>query len=136
MPLKKHKVPRHLEQPDHILFGLTARQTLLLACGSACAGMLWMDNAGGLPATVLTLVLMLAVLLGACAVAFLSPAGRGLETWAIVCLTYLCMPRLYLWRSLGEIEPEERAMARHAVPAVPMSCEEDYETREGDLLCL
>jgi hypothetical protein len=125
MPLKKHKVPGHLEQPDHILFGLTARQTLILACGIACAGMAWMNNVGSMPGTLLTLILMLVAILGACAVAFLSPAGRGLEVWAVVCLTYMCISKLYLWRPLAETEEENRDALQPSACAEATSVEED-----------
>jgi len=125
MSLKKHKVPGHLEQPDHILFGLTARQTLLLACGVACAGMAWMNNTGSVAGTVLTLILMLGAMLGACAVAFLAPAGRGLEVWVFVCLTYVCLAKVYVWRLLDEIEDEDRGMLQAAAFAAAASIEED-----------
>jgi hypothetical protein len=125
MPLKKHKVPGHLEQPDHILFGLTARQTLLLACGITCAGMAWVNNAGGVAGTVLAFILALTAILAACAVAFLAPARRGLEVWAVVGLTYVFIPRLYLWRPLCEIEAVERDVPRPVSAAGPLSLEEE-----------
>jgi hypothetical protein len=118
--MERHKVPVHLETPDILFLGLTARQTLILASGGTLAYMTVAD-AGADPvlwgfALVLAVVVVLATLL----VAFVRPKKRGLEVWAMVVLSYLMLPKCYVWRPL----PPERE-ASHRVHRRAKAREED-----------
>jgi PrgI family protein len=99
-----HKVPTHMSLPDKVVFGLTARQLLLLLIGCSLGYNLWLHlgvlEALALPGQVLRIVLALVPVGLAAALALISIADRPLEVWLLVLLRYWQRPRIYLWRSL------------------------------------
>jgi hypothetical protein len=103
----KHRVPIHLDQPDRILWGLTARQVLVIAAGIGGAYLLWSSlstlTAGIGGALAVGLVSVCIILIGIVA-AFVSPGGRSMEEWAIVALAFILAPKVYLWNSLPAID--------------------------------
>ncbi len=101
----KHKIPIHLEVADHIVFGLSARQLLVMGAGLATGYLIWTDL-GFLNTTQWGLLInglcsLIPALLGIIC-AFIRPAARGLEEWALVWFVYLCLPRRYQWSLLPE----------------------------------
>src|SRR5947207_15110432 len=96
----KHKIPLHLEVQDHIMFGLTARQLLLIGGGLAVGYLLWTDitslNASQWGLVLAFLLFLPPAMLG-CAAAFIRPSARGLEQWFLVWTVYLALPKRYLW---------------------------------------
>ncbi|WP_376797473.1 PrgI family protein [Thermogemmatispora sp.] len=100
MKLYRQRVPIHLEVKDHVIFGLTARQCLLIGSGLAAGYLTFLNTAGwGLFLNVLLSVLPAG--LGALA-AFFQPLSRGLEEWAIIWLVFASQPRRYLVCALPE----------------------------------
>ncbi len=121
-----HKVPTHMSLPDKVVFGLTARQLLLLLIGCSLGYNLWLRlgalEALALPGQVLRIALALIPAAIAAAVALISVADRPLEVWLLVLLRYWQRPRIYLWRSLRmsmqQQSTRERAPAPQHVEAV------------------
>ena len=98
-----HKVPTHMNLPDKVVFGLTARQLLLLLIGCSLGYNLWLHlgvlEALTLPGQVLRIVLALVPAVCAAALALISIADRPLEVWFLVLVRYWQRPRIYVWRS-------------------------------------
>lgn len=97
-----HKIPNLLATPDLFLFGLTARQGLMLLVGVGTDYLLFLrvfaifpDPAPGLLAGLCIALLFLGATL---ALTFLQPGERGLEEWGMVLLLYAARPRVYGWR--------------------------------------
>ena len=99
-----HKVPTHISLPDKVVFGLTARQLLLLLIGCSLGYNLWLHLgvfvAFALPGQVLRIGLALVPAGIAVALAFITVADRPLEVWLLVLVRYWQRPQVYLWRSL------------------------------------
>ena len=99
-----HKVPTHMSLPDKVVFGLTARQLLLLLIGCSLGYNLWLHlgalAAFALPGEVLRIAITLIPAGVAAALALISIADRPLEVWLLVLVRYWQRPRVYLWRSL------------------------------------
>ena len=98
------KVPTHMSLPDKVVFGLTARQLLLLLIGCSLGYNLWL-HLGALEALeligqVLRIGLALVPAGVAAALALISVADRPLEVWLLVLVRYWQRPRVYLWRTL------------------------------------
>ena len=104
--------------PDKVVFGLTARQLLILLIGCSAGYDLWLQlhalnpyTAVGLLVRILIAVVPVAVAL---VLAVISVAGRPLEVWFLVLFRYWQRPRLYVWRSVRTRHLEEH-LAMHAV---------------------
>ncbi|GCE20911.1 PrgI family protein [Dictyobacter kobayashii] len=101
----KHKIPIHLEVADHIILGLTVRQLLLIGSGIALGYTLWNSlaflNSSDIGMICNMLCSLVPVAIGMAA-AFLQPAARGLEQWAMVWLLYILTPKIYLWNPLPD----------------------------------
>src|SRR5579884_1137051 len=101
---RRHTTPTHLETPDKILFGLTARQLFLLLLGISLSYSLWLHLEWVIPVSwlvpgmLLHLVCALPPVLLSLLVAFLTVAERPLELWAIVGLRYLVQPKTAVWQ--------------------------------------
>ena len=99
-----HKVPTHMNLPDKVVFGLTARQLLLLLIGCSLGYNLWLHlgalEALALPGQVLRVALALVPAGLAAALALISVADRPLEVWFLVLVRYWQLPRVYVWRSI------------------------------------
>jgi hypothetical protein len=106
---RRYILPTHLTHADTVLslggVGLSARQLLvLLIGGSSCydawlRGRLldhWLVPLGLVLHWCVVLLLVTLTLL----VALVQPAGRALESWLLIVLTYWCAPRRFLWRAL------------------------------------
>src|SRR5579875_193278 len=106
---RRYTLPTHLGITDTVLTvgerGLSARQLLIVLVGGSSSYDLWLHlrsldtwlQPGGLIVHWLP-VLLLATL--SLVLAFGQIAGQSLDRWALVLLSYLCAPRLYLWRTL------------------------------------
>jgi len=98
--------------PDKVVFGLTARQLLLLLIGCSLAYNLWL-HLGALAAFALIgQVLRIAITLipagVAAALVLISIADRPLEVWLLVLVRYWQRPKVYLWRSLRMSEQSHK----------------------------
>ena len=106
--------------PDRVVFGLTARQLLLLLIGGSLGHNCWLHlgalEAVGLPGQIVRVALSLlpAVLLAA--LAMISIADRPLELWLLILVRYWQRPKMYVWSSLGE-ERQRRQTHHLAVHA-------------------
>src|SRR6516162_11687349 len=80
-----YKVPTHMNLPDKVVFGLTARQLLLLLIGCSLGYNLWLHlgvlEALALPGQAIRLALALVPSALAAALALISVAARPLEVW-------------------------------------------------------
>ena len=119
-----HKVPTHMNLPDKVVFGLTARQLLLLLVGCSLGYNFWLRlsalEALALPVQVLRIVLALVPAGLAAVLALISVADRPLEIWLLVLVRYWQRPKIYLWRSLRMNEQQQR---KHKPDAAPHSTE-------------
>jgi len=123
MSRKTHIVPTHLRTPETLLsiagFSLSIRQFLLLLLGAALSYDLWLQLgkrgvlAGGVGLIVRFLLAVLPVLLAG-TLAFLRLAGRTLDRWAFLALSYLARPRRFVWRSIRYQEPAAFGMLNRA----------------------
>jgi len=99
-----HTVPTHMSLPDKVVFGLTARQLLLLLIGCSLGYNLWLHLSAltvfVLPGQVLRFGIALIPTALAAALALISVADRPLEVWLLVLVRYWQRPQVYLWRSL------------------------------------
>ena len=115
-----YKVPTHMNLPDKVVFGLTARQLLLLLIGCSLGYNLWLHlevlEALALPGQVLRIVLALVPAGLAATLALISVADRPLEVWMLVLLSYWQRPRIYLWRSLRMSTQQQRTHERDHAP--------------------
>jgi len=106
--------------PDKVVFGLTARQLLLLLIGCSLGYNLWLRlgalEALALPGQVLRIALALIPAAITAAVAMISVADRPLEVWLLVLLRYWQRPRIYLWRSLRMSMQQQRTRERAPAP--------------------
>ena len=114
-----HKVPTHMSLPDKVVFGLTARQLLLLLVGCSLGYNLWLHLSAlvslALPGQVLRIVLALVPVGLAAALALISVADRPLEIWLLVLACYWQRPRIYLWHSLRQREQEHSTHKREHI---------------------
>jgi PrgI family protein len=108
-----HKVPTHMSMPDKVVFGLTARQLLILLIGCSASYDLWLQLHALNPYTAVGLIVRvgMAVLpaVAATALALISVAGRSLEVWSLVLFRYWQQPQTYVWRSVRTWQPGGRA---------------------------
>lgn len=115
-----HKVPTHMSLPDKVVFGLTARQLLLLLIGCSLGYNFWLHlsalEALALPGQVLRIALTLIPAGVAAALALISVADRPLEVWLLVLLRYWQRPRVYLWLSLRMNEQQQHKHERDLTP--------------------
>jgi hypothetical protein len=106
-----HKVPTHMSLPDKVVFGLTARQLLLLLIGCSIGYNLWLHLSALTAIALVGQVLRIAITLVpagvAAALALISVADRPLEVWLLVLVRYWQRPRVYLWCSLRMSEQQK-----------------------------
>ena len=116
-----YKVPTHMNLPDKVVFGLTARQLLLLLVGCSLGYNLWLHlgalDALALPGQVLRMVLALVPAVCAATLALISVADRPLEVWFLVLVRYWQQPRIYMWRSLRMSEHQQQGSERKHAPS-------------------
>ena len=111
-----YKVPTHMNLPDKVVFGLTARQLLLLLIGCSLGYNLWLHlgvlEALALPGQAIRIALALVPAALAATLAMISVADRPLEVWLLVLVRYWQRPRIYLWRSLRISDLQQRTRER------------------------
>jgi PrgI family protein len=116
-----HKVPTHMSLPDRVVFGLTARQLLLLLIGCSLGYNLWLHlgvlEALALPGPLLRIALALVPAVCAATLALISVSDRPLEVWFLVLVRYWQRPRIYVWRSLRMSEQQQRRSERKHAPS-------------------
>ncbi len=116
-----HKVPTHMNLPDKVVFGLTARQLLLLLVGCSLGYNLWLHlgvlDTLALPGQVLRIALALVPAVCAATLALISVADRPLEVWFLVLVRYWQRPRIYVWRSLRMSEQQQQGSERKPAPS-------------------
>ena len=121
-----HKVPTHMSLPDKVVFGLTARQLLLLLIGCSLGYNLWLHLSALEVFALLGQVLRIAITLipagVAAALALISIAGRPLEIWLLVLVRYWQRPHVYLWRSL-RVQREQQQHYKVKSDRTPMDSE-------------
>ena len=114
-----HKVPTHMSLPDKVVFGLTARQLLLLLIGCSLGYNLWLHLSMLVAFALLGQVLRSGIALVptgiVVALAFIAVADRPLEVWLLVLVRYWQRPQVYLWRSLRGGEQQQQG-ARNRAP--------------------
>ncbi len=114
-----HTVPTHMSLPDKVVFGLTARQLLLLLIGCSLGYNLWLHLSMLVAFALLGQVLRSGIALVpagiAVALAFIAVADRPLEVWLLVLVRYWQRPQVYLWRSLRVCEQQQQG-ARDRAP--------------------
>ena len=110
-----HKVPTHMSFPDKVVFGLTARQLLILLIGCSASYDLWLQLHALNPYTAVGLIVRVGIALlpiaSATALALISVAGRPLEAWSLVLFRYWQRPQTYVWRSVRTQQQGERVDA-------------------------
>ena len=113
-----HTVPTHMSLPDKVVFGLTARQLLLLLIGCSLGYNLWLHlgvlTAFALPGQVLRIGIALVPAGVAVALALIAVADRPLEVWLLVLVRYWQRPQVYLWRSLRVCEQQQQGACDRA----------------------
>jgi hypothetical protein len=104
---RTHVVPTHVHTPETAFsigsVSISVRQFLVLLIGSAISYDLWLHLVvlTGLPGGQIARLLIALVPVGlALAIAFLTIAGRPLETWLLVLLRFWARPRRLVWRSV------------------------------------
>ncbi|HVA86960.1 MAG TPA: PrgI family protein [Candidatus Saccharimonadales bacterium] len=111
MSLKRHEIPTHLNVEDRAFYGLSVRQVMYLTVGCALSYGLW-NQWPDLPVAA-RLALAATCFLLAVALAFIRPAGRGFEEWAIVALRYVAVPKIASWRPVEPDPLSWRPLAVH-----------------------
>lgn len=98
----RRKIPVHLQTPDTLLLGMTARQLLIVSLGVTLCYIAITGSWGIplllVPAVVLSAIILIVTLL----MAFVAPKKRYLDAWTMVVLTFLLSPKCYVWRPLPQ----------------------------------
>lgn len=100
-----HEIPTHLQVEDKLVFGLTARQILVLALAACLAYLGFQQTYLDLPGfggrevlLPLRITLGIVPLVGGVIITFVRVLGRPLEQWAMVWWRYQTIPHRYLWQ--------------------------------------
>jgi len=129
-----HKVPTHMSMPDKVVFGLTARQLLILLIGCSASYDLWLQLHALNPYTALGLIARLGITVlpavAATALALISVAGRTLEAWSLVLFRYWQQPQTYVWRSVRTRQQGARARTGSATTTSVDGAEHEELERE------
>jgi len=115
---QSYTVPTHMNEPDKLLFGLTARQLLLLITGASLAYATWLQvltwaiawGVGFLWSRGLAFLAVLPLVLVTLAFTFLQIADRSLELWVVVWMRTRFAPVTYVWRSAKWDAAEQRRL--------------------------
>ncbi|GHO93653.1 hypothetical protein KSF_037010 [Reticulibacter mediterranei] len=103
--MKKEEFPTFLNEQPTVIFGRTGRELLIIVCGIVGAYSVWAnmkDAVGGVGGQVLSGFLAAVIVIIALVIALTNIASRPLEEWIVVWLTYVVMPRVYMYQ-----QPEE-----------------------------
>jgi hypothetical protein len=113
-----YTVPTHINEPDKLLFGLTARQLLVLITGASVTYAIWLQvltwamawGRGLLWSRGLALLVVLPLILVTLAFTFLQIADRSLELWVLVWIRAHLSPGTAVWRSAKWDAAEQRRL--------------------------
>ncbi len=132
MPQPYHTNPTQFNTPEKIIWGLTARQLLILALGCSLGYKLWANLVFlltfGVGGFALRLLLAAIPVLIALALAMVQLGGRYLEMWAILLLRYWGRSRHAVWWS---VQVKDRYALNPAEPQVAGS-EASAGEQEGE----
>lgn len=117
MNMIKHTIPTLLETQDKILFGLTAKQVLVIFAGFGATGIIWgnleVDGNGLLFWFLLAFSLLPAVV--ALAIAFIRIASESLDEWFMIAYLFALLPKDYVWSFFSD-EQEDFPMINNVIP--------------------
>ena len=103
--MKKEEFPTFLNEQPTVIFGRTARELLIIACGCVAGYTVWphatalLPGAGGV---VLGIACAGIPALLSLVVALISIGNRSMEEWLFCWLTYVLIPKIYLYKPLEE----------------------------------
>jgi PrgI family protein len=112
------KIPADVEQPDKIMYGLTARQVAILAATGLLASWGYMAMADWLPLTVIAAIL-LPVIGGGAVLALARHDGMGLDRFLLAALVHLRSPKARVEAPEGVQPPPAWCRVRGRLP-VPL----------------
>src|SRR6266699_1740276 len=119
MPQHSHTNPTQLNTPEKIIWGLTARQLLILALGCSLGYKLWANLVFlltyGVAGFALRLLLTALPVLVALALAMVQLGGRYLDIWAIQLMSYSGRSKHAVWWS---VQIKDRYALNHTEPQV------------------
>ncbi|SEG26705.1 PrgI family protein [Thermomonospora echinospora] len=110
------KIPADIEQPDKIMYGLTARQVAILSATGLLASWGYMAMADRLPFTVIAAVL-LPVIGGGAVLALARHDGMGLDRFALAALVHLHSSKARVEAPEGVHAPPAWCRVRGRLPA-------------------
>ncbi len=131
--MQPHEIPTHLEVADKLVFGLTARQAIIIGIG-LCLGYVCVQQTQlTLPALgnwnlplILRIGCGLLPALGGVVIAWVRPLDRPLEIWVLVWLRYQTLPKIWLWR-----QPRPRTDLAHEQEILNLLRTESSSNVEG-----
>ena len=103
--MQKEEFPTFLNEQPTVIFGRTGRELLIIVCGIVAAYSVWanmQDAVHGIGGQILSGFLAAVIVIIALIVALTNIASRPLEEWIVVWLTYVVMPRVYMYQPLEE----------------------------------
>lgn len=131
--MKKEEFPTFLNEQPTVVFGRTTRELLVIAIGLSCGYLLWQDITGptalgtiGLNVLRITCGLIPVAL--AAVMAFVRVSTRPLEEWVVIGLSYLVLPKVYLYIPSGDEEwagGEATEEAAELLNAMPLTEDDD-----------
>lgn len=110
--MKKEEFPTFLNEQPTIIFGRTGRELLIVVIGIVVAYTTWgniksdIPGAGGMA---LGIFLAVVIVILSLVVSLTNIAARPLEEWLIVWLSYVVMPRVYMYQQPEEELDEDQA---------------------------
>ena len=118
--MQAHQVPTHMNVPDKLIFGLTAKQLLITLIGGSAGYDIWIHMhvllTYGLLGLLARLALSLIPAAMALSFALVNVAGSSLEMWTLALLRYMRQPKTYVWHSMRfHTAPAENEMAPQAL---------------------
>lgn len=108
--MQKEEFPTFLNEQPTVIFGRTSRELLIIVIGIVVGYVTWANVKDQLPGSGgMALGITLAFLIGilGLVIALTKIASRPLEEWFVVWLSYVVMPRVYLYQPPEEEEIDE-----------------------------
>ncbi len=103
--MKKEEFPTFLNEQPTVIFGRTGRELLIIVCGIVASYTTWGSVNGAIPGIggqVFSGFMAALIVLASLVIALTNIASRPLEEWIVVWLTYVVMPRVYMYQPLEE----------------------------------
>ena len=110
--MKKEEFPTFLNEQPTIIFGRTGRELLIIICGIVGAYTSWSSVKGAVPGIgggLLSWFIAIVIVVSSLVIALTNIGSRPLEEWVVVWLTYVVMPRVYMYQPLEEEIDEEQS---------------------------